>query len=152
MPSLQFVISDRMSLILPLNSNDRSIPLNVYKFGLWKWFQGIEYHQPMYPGGPLRQIELSQRLAELIGWRSRLLGICLKIRAQGLCNLRNRHCMSALISSWHTGNDDMLVFNPWPWQYHHSTVLPLNSSINSLHASAQDGKLSNFYAIYQQFW
>ncbi len=27
MPSLQFVITDRMSLISPLNSNDRSIPL-----------------------------------------------------------------------------------------------------------------------------
>jgi hypothetical protein len=27
LPSLQFVITDRMSLISPLNSNDRSIPL-----------------------------------------------------------------------------------------------------------------------------
>ncbi len=29
LPSLQFAITDRMSLISPLNSNDRSIPLNV---------------------------------------------------------------------------------------------------------------------------
>ena len=29
MPSLQFVITDRMSLISPLNSNDRSIPLII---------------------------------------------------------------------------------------------------------------------------
>jgi hypothetical protein len=29
LPSLQFVITDQMSLISPLNSNDRSIPLNL---------------------------------------------------------------------------------------------------------------------------
>ena len=29
LPSLQFVITDQMSLISPLNSNDRSIPLNA---------------------------------------------------------------------------------------------------------------------------
>ncbi len=29
LPSLQFVITDRMSLISPLNSNDRSIPLST---------------------------------------------------------------------------------------------------------------------------
>ncbi len=31
LPSLQFVITDRMNLILPLNSNDLSIPLNTQK-------------------------------------------------------------------------------------------------------------------------
>ncbi len=29
LPNLQFVITDQMSLLSPLNSNDRSIPLNV---------------------------------------------------------------------------------------------------------------------------
>ncbi len=38
MPSLQFVITDRMSLISPLNLNDRSIPLNsIAKVYYKKW-------------------------------------------------------------------------------------------------------------------
>ncbi len=31
MPSLQFVITDRMSLLSPLNANGRSIPLSAWK-------------------------------------------------------------------------------------------------------------------------
>jgi hypothetical protein len=38
LPSLQFVITDQMSLISPLNSNDRSIPLIIVKkFKHKKW-------------------------------------------------------------------------------------------------------------------
>ncbi len=32
LPSLQFVITDQMSLLSPLNSNDRSIPFNLFVF------------------------------------------------------------------------------------------------------------------------
>ncbi len=44
MPSLQFVITDRMSLISPLNSNDRSIPLKVPSGQIgsaWEWYHWI---------------------------------------------------------------------------------------------------------------